>query len=323
MNKDVRDGMYNPVLGGGRAIARQSVIGATIYELVTFRPVATWGELFQFWTMFVSMVMQVGTLVLTAVSIAKPEAAGNEILYYILMLELIVQGVEFLWYLTTSVLAGCYEYEIPVWSRYIDWAITTPTMLISLYWFVFWQADQNCNDFDKLWSDDGRIALFSTMIALNMIMLLIGFAYEFSNTANATNGCVSCVASMSNAIKSVLNSVMGLCTSWTGLWLGFLPFFGAFAPIMILAINNFTNWGIVSVSVTFVSWALYGVNAIYFPLEDADKEALLWKNGFYNLLDIVSKNVIGIVISLVTLMYTGSDDGAVVNLCNATNGTVV
>lgn len=319
IEKNVLNGMYNPVLGGSRAAVRPSAIGATILDLVTFNTTAaSRGELFQFWTMFVSMVMQIGTLILTAISIAKPEAMDNELLYSILLLELVVQGVEFLWYAATSLLAGCYGWSIPVWYRYIDWAITTPTMLVSLYWFVFWQADPNCNDFDKLWSGGGRIALFSTMIALNMIMLLIGFAYEFFKPVGVTNGCFDCLGSMSDSIKYVLDSVMGLCTSWTGLWLGFLPFFGAFAPILVLAINNFTEWGIIALSLTFASWALYGANAIYFPANKASDEAIAWKNGLYNLLDIVSKNVIGIVISIVTLIYAESDDATVGTATNCT-----
>lgn len=319
IEKNVLNGMYNPVLGGSRAVVRQSTIGATILDLVTFNTtVASRGELFQFWTMFISMAMQIGTLVLTVISIAKPEAADNELLHSILLLELVVQGVEFLWYAATSVLAGCYGWSIPVWYRYTDWAVTTPTMLISLYWFVFWQADPNCNGFNELWTDDGRIALFSTMIALNMIMLIIGFAYEFSKPAGASNGCFDCLSSVSDSIKYVLDSVMGLCTRWTGLWLGFLPFFGAFAPILALAINNFTDWGIIAVSLTFASWALYGANAIYFPANTASDEAIAWKNGLYNLLDIVSKNVIGIVISIVTLTYADSSGASVNATTNCT-----
>jgi len=83
-----------------------------------------------------------------------------------------------------------------------------------------------------------------------------------------------------------------------GLYLGFIPFLGVFTPVLVIVIQNFTVNGFISWLTTFFTWLLYGVVAILGAMGYWTEPA---RNSAYNLLDIFSKNVVGLIVSNVAL----------------------
>ena len=82
-------------------------------------------------TFGLSIVVQVATFVVSIVALVTVENIPP-LLDIVLTLETIVQGIEAVWYLGTLILWAM-RISVPVWSRYIDWFFTTPTMLVSLF----------------------------------------------------------------------------------------------------------------------------------------------------------------------------------------------
>lgn len=63
----------------------------------------------------------------------------TEILWQVLLLEEVSQVVEFVYYLVVTI---CFKgVEVPTVSRYIDWAVTTPCMLVSLSGFCAYYGE--------------------------------------------------------------------------------------------------------------------------------------------------------------------------------------
>lgn len=238
-----------------------------------------WPPTLQETTFVASIAMQLVTLVITIVALGQGDSTP-EVLTIVLILELVVQVVEFLWYSSVGLGYVCLDWSISTMYRYIDWAFTTPVMLVSIMLFSIWEADRDCTDADNVLSDGSRIAALICIILADWIMLFVGWAYESGR----------------KTITDIIDMVGGL-------YVGFLPFIGAFTPLFVVVGTSFSVWGLVSVLVTFLTWALYGVVAILGMWETIDEEG---KNTAYNLLDIVSKNVVGIVISSVAL---GGDYG--------------
>ena len=91
---------------------------------------------FQDVTFVISLVVQLCVLIFSLVTLG----IGNPppLLQLILVLETVVQGVEFLWYLTIGALYFFRKMTFGVEYRYIDWFITTPVMLITLFFLVIY-----------------------------------------------------------------------------------------------------------------------------------------------------------------------------------------
>ena len=113
----------------------------------------------------VSLTVQVVIGLVTAATFFLPKVSPE--LQTILILELSSQFVEFLWYLVVV----CREREILTWTRYIDWVVSTPVMLISTALFFRLRdasTDESVFVGGALWM----------CLVLNWLMLAFGFVME-------------------------------------------------------------------------------------------------------------------------------------------------
>ena len=146
-------------------------------------------------------------------------------------------------------------------KRYFDWAITTPTMLITLIFYLIFLEEKKNNTSDKLSFFQLFKEEFNTIIAvllLNGAMLLFGYLGETS------------------AIPLLL-----------GVSLGFIPFL-IYYYIIYKNYALLSNDGLKIYFYFLFFWSLYGVVAVL-PYNI--------KNTCYNILDLFSKNFFGIFLT--------------------------
>ena len=151
-------------------------------------------------------------------------------------------------------------------KRYIDWAITTPTMLIELIlYLIYLQSKDNGTDVTKLNFFNLLIensSNISYIIFLNWLMLIFGYLGEI------------------NIIDTL-----------TGVLLGFVPFLIYYFIIYVnYASKSKTGWKLFWYFFSF--WSLYGVVAVL---------PYYIKNALYNILDLFAKNFFGLFLSYIIL----------------------
>ena len=224
---------------------------------------------FQDVTFVISLVVQLCVLIFSLVTLG----IGNPppLLQLILVLETVVQGVEFLWYLTIGALYFFRKMTFGVEYRYIDWVITTPVMLITLFFLVIY-FHFPCLEVAKLVDFPGFGGLLALIVLADWGMLFLGALVE-ANWWNVRR------------IKYI---------RWL-LALGFVPLCLAFIPHVIAATERPSDEAVAVVVPTFVLWSLYGVVAI----AAYGEERAQWRNAFYNILDLLSKNLAGVVVSII------------------------
>lgn len=210
-----------------------------------------------------SIVIQVltGVLDLYALTIHIPSELN--IIKQLLILELVVQVVEGSFYIWLFRNFHTISNITP--NRYIDWFITTPTMLTTLIMYLIYlnNKDSGTNhtlDFFQLFYDNSTTIM--TILSLNWLMLLFGYLGELK-------------------LLPVITSVL----------LGFIPFFIYYYMIFAnyVSMDNL-GWQIFAYFAGF--WALYGV-AAFLPY--------YVKNTMFNILDLFSKNFFGLF--LVYVIY--------------------
>jgi bacteriorhodopsin len=111
-------------------------------------------------TALFSLAMQVSLGLFTAVGLFFGNSDGIEAVF---ALELASQVVEFCWYVAII----CKYRDFPTWSRYLDWVVTTPVMLISTALFFGHRA-----------GEDIEGGILYIMLSFNWVMLSFGFAVE-------------------------------------------------------------------------------------------------------------------------------------------------
>jgi bacteriorhodopsin len=150
-------------------------------------------------------------------------------------------------------------------KRYIDWVITTPTMLITLILYLIYlnkRVENKTNELDlfTLLKDNSPIII--PVIILNWLMLLFGYLGE-----------------------------MRIIPVLLGVFLGFIPFLIYYYMIYINYVTQNTN-GYLLFWYFFIFWSLYGIVAVlpYYV-----------KNSFYNILDLFAKNFFGVFLSYIII----------------------
>jgi hypothetical protein len=218
------------------------------------------------YTLLLSIYIQLATLVISLLVITKKTPPEYVIIKDLFFFELFVEFVEITFYIWLSYNFKKLTNMTP--NRYIDWVITTPTMLITLIsYLIFLQA--------KATKQTGNLRLISILknnyktlipiLCLNWLMLLFGYLGEIK-------------------VLSLFYSVI----------LGFIPFLIYY--IMIYknyVVHNSTGFNIFIYF--FFFWSLYGIAALlpYYT-----------KNILYNILDLFAKNFFGIF--LVYIIYTNN-----------------
>jgi len=253
-------------------------------------------ETLQFWTFAISIFVQACVLIISFVSLFFPM---TDLLHKIVAIEFAVQVVEFVWYLwIMSRWFGWFHqkqrHDSPVVLRYIDWAFSTPLMLCSiLLALAFFQND--CARSAAVAEEFGWA--FPILIVLDWAMLAAGAVVETRPDF---------IKNLSEAMRAGI------------LFLGSLPFAGAFVLLFWLLGNDlYSDEGFVLLIITFVIWLLYGiVAAVAIAPKTGDDdfavklvERAQIRNACYNILDLLSKNAMGIIITVITFARNGDGKG--------------
>ena len=212
-------------------------------------------------TLVISIIVQIitGIIEIGAIFITVPTAYF--LIRQLLILELIVQIIEGSFYFWLAYNFTKILNVTP--KRYIDWAITTPTMLVTLMLYLIYLNKRTTDETNKLdvftlLKDNSYI--FISVVLLNWLMLLFGYLGEM------------------NIIPVLL-----------GVILGFIPFLIYYYMIYVNYVTENTN-GYLLFWYFFFFWSLYGLVAgLPYYL----------KNSFYNILDLFAKNFFGLFLSYI------------------------
>jgi len=184
----------------------------------------------------------------------------DRVLNEILLLESIVQFIEFSFYLWLVFNFSNITTNVSL-IRYFDWFITTPTMLFSIISFMIYYGNKLnniSNEFLKLSSIyHSNASIIKKVLLLNAIMLLTGFLGELGKIG-----------------KSIGFFAGTICLSVCY----YLIYYNFVNDIFA---NKIVFW------FNFIIWSLYGVAYLM---------SYTNKNIFYNILDIFSKNINGLMI---------------------------
>ena len=218
-------------------------------------------------TLVISIVVQIvtGIIELGAFFIKVPTIYS--LIKQLLMIELVVQLFEGTFYYW---LAHNHTKVLNITpKRYIDWVITTPTMLITLMVYLIYlnkKEENKIDDSDNIYTLlKENATIFIPVVLLNWAMLLFGYLGE-----------------------------MQIIPVLLGVFLGFIPFLIYYYIIYVNYVTKNTS-GYALFWYFFCFWSLYGVVAglPYYI-----------KNAFYNILDLFAKNFFGIFLSYI--IFTGN-----------------
>lgn len=212
-------------------------------------------------TLVISIIVQIITGIIEVGAFFVKVPTMYAIIRQLLILELVVQFFEGMFYVW---LAYNFTKVINVTpKRYIDWVITTPTMLITLILYLIYlnkKVENKTNelDFFTLLKDNANTVI--PVVLLNWLMLLFGYLGE-----------------------------MRIIPVLLGVLLGFIPFLMYYYIIYVNYVTQNTN-GYLLFWYFFFFWSLYGVVAVL---------PYYIKNSFYNILDLFAKNFFGVFLSYI------------------------
>ena len=131
---------------------------------------------------YISLVVQLITGFIGMIGIFIPLKMKDKILTDIIIMETIVQFIEFLFYVWLVFSIASRSVNVTA-VRYLDWFFTTPIMLISTILYMAYNSDN-----DEFKDKEGNITLTSilkkdykiivTFMVFNFFMLLFGFLGE-------------------------------------------------------------------------------------------------------------------------------------------------
>jgi hypothetical protein len=209
-------------------------------------------------TAIFSLVIQFIVGIVDYAAIKAEINSKDEFLKDLIKVELFVQVIEFIFYIWLFYFFKTVSRNITPF-RYLDWAITTPLMLITLSAFLTHDDSTSSRLSDFLSNNVGPIV---KIVILNAIMLLFGFIGE-----------------------------LGYLSPYVSSALGFIPFTMNFKYIkdtFLPSSEDKVKNGIFYWFVFF--WALYGVSAVM---------SYVNKNTAYNILDIFAKNFFGLFLAYI------------------------
>jgi len=213
-------------------------------------------------TLIASVVIQVLTAIFDTAALFISVPSQFYIIRQLLVLEFTVQIIEGSFY--TWLVYNFNNVSDVTPKRYIDWSITTPTMLIEMIMYIIYLYHREKNTTSSLEFFDlisKNAPTISYVLALNWLMLLFGYLGE----------------------KKIISTV-------TGVILGFIPFLLYYFLIFINFVRS--QMGLYIFLYFFIFWGLYGVVAL-FPY--------YIKNASYNILDLFSKNFFGLFLAYIII----------------------
>lgn len=212
-------------------------------------------------TLVISIIVQIITGIIELAAIFVKIPTIYLIIRQLLILELLVQffeGTFYFWlaYNFTEVLNITPK-------RYIDWSITTPTMLITLMVYLIYlnkRVENKTNNLDFFSILKDNTSIFIPVVFLNWLMLLFGYLGE-----------------------------MKIIPVFLGVLLGFIPFLIYYYIIYVNYVTQ-NESGYLLFWYFFFFWSLYGFVAIL---------PYYLKNSCYNILDLFAKNFFGLFLSYI------------------------
>jgi bacteriorhodopsin len=228
-------------------------------------------------SLWFSIVVQLVTGVIELLAFFVKTPPGMGLIKQLLGLEVAVQAVEGSFYAWLYYNIDRVKNITP--KRYADWAITTPTMLVTLIAYIIYLNTSTTSSSSASASASASESLsllqilrenavpIAQILGLNWLMLLFGYLGE-----------------------------VGVIPLLTGVALGFVPFIAYFYIMYERFVandaihnNNGTNGTSLKIYAYFlVAWSLYGIVAVL---------PYALKNTIYNVLDLFSKNFFGIFLS--------------------------
>ena len=218
-------------------------------------------------TLRISVIVQIITGIIEIITLFFTITTPPQyyIINHLVYLELAVQIIEGLFYIWLVYNFNKVTNITP--KRYVDWAITTPTMLITLMVYLIYLGNKNNN------IDTTGMTLFGTLkdnmdtvskiITLNWLMLLFGYMSEIK----------------------ILSTVAGVL-------MGFIPFL-IYYYIIYYKYATQSSTGLKIFWYFFFFWSIYGIAALL-PYN--------LKNAIYNILDLFAKNFFGIFLAYIVIM---------------------
>jgi hypothetical protein len=212
-------------------------------------------------TLVISIIVQIITGIIEIGAFFVKVPPIYFLIRQLLIIELVVQFIEggfYFWlaYNFTKVLNVTPK-------RYIDWFITTPTMLITLMLYLIHlnqKVENKTNELELFTLLKENSHIFIPVLILNWLMLLFGYLGE-----------------------------MKIIPVLLGVFLGFIPFLLYYYIIYVnFVIQNTT--GYLLFWYFFFFWSLYGLVAVL---------PYYIKNAFYNILDLFAKNFFGLFLSYI------------------------
>ena len=217
-------------------------------------------------SLILSIITQVITGIIEIYALFIKVPSAFLFLKQMLVLEVIVQVIEgsfyIYWFKNFTDIVNITP------KRYFDWAFTTPTMLITLVFYLIFLKYQDDNNSYQLNFFDLFNQEFYTVIIillLNWLMLLFGYLGEI------------------NVLPVLL-----------GVFLGFIPFL-IYYYIIYEKYALLSNEGSNIFFYFFIVWSLYVIVAVL-PYNI--------KNMCYNILDLFSKNFFGIFLTYLLFSNT-------------------
>lgn len=214
------------------------------------------------WSLYVSLFVQISTLILDIYAILQQVVPKYETLKTLLKIETIVQLVELTFYIWYSY--NFHSVAEATFYRYYDWIFTTPLMLFTTTVYYDYQSksdeEKEKMSVQQFIQDNWKELLIVGVF--NFMMLLYGYLYEI------------------NVIDIVTSTL-----------LGFAGFAGSFY-VMYDKFASKTPKNLPLYLFMLIVWSLYGVAATFTPS---------WKNISYNILDIIAKNFYGMFLAYLVL----------------------
>lgn len=213
-------------------------------------------------TLIISVIIQLLTGGLEIFTLFESVPTSFILIKQLLLMEVIVQLIEGMFYLWLVFNLNSVTNITP--KRYIDWVITTPTMLVTLIFYLIYLnnkdniANINLSFFDLLINNSNTISI---VLLLNWLMLIFGYLGETK-----------------------------IIPTLTGVLLGFIPFIIYYLIIYINYVKTELGFNMFIYFVFF--WSLYGIVALL---------PYYLKNALYNILDIFAKNFFGVFLSYIIL----------------------
>ena len=214
-------------------------------------------------TVYLSLLVQVLTGLFDYYVVSLNIPSNLIILKQVLIMELIVQIVEGIFYIWLAINIASVANITP--NRYYDWYLTTPTMLVSLSVYLIYLRDYEHNketEHSLLKLVYENLNVLVPVIFLNFIMLTAGYLTE---------------------IKKISRT--------PGVLFGFIPFLIYFY-LIYENFAKFSHSGFKLFVFFFCVWFTYGIAALM---------SYKTKNIMYNILDLFAKNFFGVYLGFIVL----------------------